>query len=291
MAMLMVTEKEILNLLIEQIRNGAVNVIKGINDVNNDGVVDTADVATLLQKVLNSNFKMPCEPNVTEPTTVTTTVATTETTTKNTESSTEATTKNNDESTETTTNAPSPAGTQEHNVSDNGVKSDFYTFTSCSVATRNGTIDYEGLTLTDYIKLNSQASISFTNTTTGSLELAFNSQGTSVKIDGTAYTIPSSRVLKIENLAAGTHTIAKGDGESNLYYITYADNSSVDPTPTEVKGDANGDGKVTRDDMTMVLDFASGKISAVTNAKLADVSGDGKVTAYDAYLIGKIILG
>ena len=98
-------------------------------------------------------------------------------------------------------------------------------------------------------------------------------------------------MLKIENLAAGTHTIAKGDGESNLYYITYADNSSVDPTPTEVKGDANGDGKVTRDDMTMVLDFASGKISAVTNAKLADVSGDGKVTAYDAYLIGKIILG
>ena len=100
-------------------------------------------------------------------------------------------------------------------------------------------------------------------------------------------------MLKIENLAAGTHTIAKGDGESNLYYITYADNSSVDPdpTPTQVKGDANGDGKVTRDDMTMVLDFASGKISAVTNAKLADVSGDGKVTAYDAYLIGKIILG
>ncbi len=226
-------------------------------------------------------------------TTTKNTEATTETTTKNTESSTEATTKNTDESTETTTNAPSPAGTQEHNVSDNGVKSDFYTFTSCSVATKNGTIDYEGLTLTDYIKLNSQASISFTNTTTGSLELVFNSQGTSVKIDGTAYTIPSSRVLKIENLAAGTHTIAKGDGESNLYYITYADNSSVDPdpTPTQVKGDANGDGKVTRDDMTMVLDFASGKISAVTNAKLADVSGDGKVTAYDAYLIGKIILG
>ena len=43
--------------------------------------------------------------------------------------------------------------------------------------------------------------------------------------------------------------------------------------------------------MTMVLDFASGKISAVTKADLADVSGDGKVTAYDAYLIGKIILG
>ena len=91
------------NLLIEQIRNGAVNVIKGINDVNNDGVVDTADVATLLQKVLNSNFKMPCEPNVTEPTTVTTTVATTEATT---ETTTVATTE---ATTETTTEAPTEA--------------------------------------------------------------------------------------------------------------------------------------------------------------------------------------
>lgn len=99
------------NLLIEQIRNGAVNVIKGINDVNNDGVVDTADVATLLQKVLNSNFKMPCEPNVTEPTTVTTTVATTEATTETTTvATTEATTETTTvATTETTTEAPTEA--------------------------------------------------------------------------------------------------------------------------------------------------------------------------------------
>ena len=99
------------NLLIEQIRNGAVNVIKGINDVNNDGVVDTADVATLLQKVLNRSFKMPCEPNVTEPTTATTTVATTEATTETTTvATTEATTETTTvATTETTTEAPTEA--------------------------------------------------------------------------------------------------------------------------------------------------------------------------------------
>ena len=80
------------NLLIEQIRMGAVNVINGINDVNSDGVVDTADVATLLQKVLHDSFKMPCEPTSSEPTTEATTATTEATTIATTELTTESTT-------------------------------------------------------------------------------------------------------------------------------------------------------------------------------------------------------
>lgn len=90
-------------LLIDQIRKGSVEPISGINDVTMDGRVDTADVATILQKILNDSYKMPCEPdeeetteNTTEITTDKTTVVTTEITTETTtEIATETTTVDN----------------------------------------------------------------------------------------------------------------------------------------------------------------------------------------------------
>ncbi len=71
-------------ILIDQIRNGYVEPVSGINDVTMDGKVDTADVATILQKILNSKFKMPCEPDEEATTESTTKAATTETTTEET---------------------------------------------------------------------------------------------------------------------------------------------------------------------------------------------------------------
>ncbi len=100
------------NMLIEQIRKGKVNKVKGINDVNEDGVVDSADVAVLLQKILNNSYKMTCEPSnnpspsPVEPTTEATTAkveTTTETTTVKVETTTEATTAKVEPTTEATT--------------------------------------------------------------------------------------------------------------------------------------------------------------------------------------------
>ncbi|MDO4299994.1 MAG: dockerin type I domain-containing protein [Clostridia bacterium] len=91
-------------------------------------------------------------------------------------------------------------------------------------------------------------------------------------------------------LSAGSYIIESvNDSNAEIAYIIVSYDST--PDPSGVIGDANNDGKVNADDVNMVLDYASGKISAVTNPELADVSGDGTVTAYDAYLIGKIILG
>ena len=78
--------REILDcaILIDQISKGYVAPVAGINDVTMDGMVDTADVATILQKILNDSFKMPCEPDeviTTETTTDITTEVTTEATT------------------------------------------------------------------------------------------------------------------------------------------------------------------------------------------------------------------
>ncbi len=213
----------------------------------------------------------------------------TETTTKS-DASTETTTKSSETTTEATTIAVNPSSGKIHNVTDSGIESDFYTISGSTSSTK-GTVTYDGMVLDDCIKMQSSASIVFTNTTTGTLTLVFNSAsvGMTVTLDGTEYTIPSDYLLTISNVAAGTHTLKKGTGESNLYYIEYYDNLTPDD-PDGVKGDANDSGAVENADVQMVLDFASGKIASVTNPTLADVNGDGMVTAYDAYLIGKIIL-
>lgn len=100
-------------------------------------------------------------------------------------------------------------------------------------------------------------------------------------------------------LPAGSYVLESANPTSNAeitqIVIKYADSEGEDPVdpidPVELKGDADGSGTVDRADVQMVLDFTSGKITSVTRADLADVNGDGSVTAYDAYLIGKIILG
>ncbi len=95
-----------------------------------------------------------------------------------------------------------------------------------------------------------------------------------------------SDVVLGENLSAGTYEITVSDA-INIKSVTVTFSAS----PTALTGDATNDGIVNSADVQMVLDYASGKINSVTNGELADVSGDGTVTAYDAYLIGKIILG
>ena len=85
-----------------------------------------------------------------------------------------------------------------------------------------------------------------------------------------------------------SYSITKGSGSNYIFYIAYTPNGS---TTTVIKGDANDDSKVTVDDVTMIMDFAVGKISAVTNATNADVTGDKTVDVDDAYKISQFLNG
>ena len=69
------------SLLIDMVLNGFVGVKDGITDVTGDGEVNTADIAAILQKILDSGWKMPCEP-VDEDTTEATTEDISENTTE-----------------------------------------------------------------------------------------------------------------------------------------------------------------------------------------------------------------
>ena len=122
---------------------------------------------------------------------------------------------------------PEPAGDMTHNFTISGITSTFYTI-SGNLSTGKGTVEYQGLTLTQCLKMESSTTISFTLSQPGTLTLVFHSNetGKKVKIDGTNKLTSSDGTLTI-TLAAGTHEITKGD-TANLFYMTIAVATSID---------------------------------------------------------------
>ena len=219
----------------------------------------------------------------TDPTTSATTEATT-----NKDGSTETTTNSQESSTEGTTTAP-VEGAQVHNFTLNGTSSSFYTITG-SLTSSYGSVNYNGLTLTKALKMESKTAVAFDpDGVAGTLTIVTNPQysGT-IELNDKAITIGKDGVATISLDGSQSYQITKGSGSNCIYYIAYTPNGS---TPTVIKGDADDSGKVDAADVTMIMDFAVGKISAVTNAKNADVTGDNTVDVDDAYKISQFLNG
>ncbi|MDO5388683.1 MAG: hypothetical protein Q4F63_05555 [Clostridia bacterium] len=207
------------SLLLDMILNDNAQVISGVTDVTDDGKVDSADVAAIIQKILDGNWKMPCEKDVTESTTENTTMPSTE------ESSTEATTEETTEATtaETTTEATSEApvdGSYVHNFTSDGKDSVFYTIVG-NLSTDKGSVTYNGLDLTQCLKMETSTSITFNAPKAGTLTLVFSmTEGKhNCKVDDTKYDSDANGVVTVE-LEAGSHTITKRDN-SNLFYMVF----------------------------------------------------------------------
>lgn len=115
--------------------------------------------------------------------------------------------------------APEPepsTGEQVHNFTTSGLASDFFNIVG-NLSTTKGTVAYNGLTLTQCLKIESSTRITFTSTETATLTLVFNSaDGTKIKIDGTSYPMTNG-VVRV-SLAPGAHTITK-DHTTNLFYM------------------------------------------------------------------------
>ena len=189
---------------------GAVEAEDGITDVTGDGKADTADIATILQKILDSSWKMPCEP-ADEDTTESTTA----------ENISESTTE---EPTEGTTSEPAPAGSYAHNFTADGTNSSFFTI-SGNLSTDKGTVEYNGMTFTQCLKMETATSIKFNAPSAGKLTLVFSStEGKkNCKVDGEKMDSDANGVLTVD-LAAGAHEITKRDN-SNLFYMVFTPNA------------------------------------------------------------------
>lgn len=118
--------------------------------------------------------------------------------------------------TTTPTATPVPtAGATVHNFTTDGTTSSFFNIQG-NLSTSKGNVTYQGLTLTQCLKIESATSIQFTAAKASTLTLVFNTEGTKIKVDGTSY--PITNGIATVSLTAGAHTITK-DSTANLYYM------------------------------------------------------------------------
>ena len=110
-----------------------------------------------------------------------------------------------------------PVDKIEHNF-DNGKESDFFNI-SGNLSKSKGVATYNGMTISQCLKIESSTSITFTTTTKMTLTIVFgdSDSNTNIKIDGEKQQT-STKILVIE-LEAGTHTITKAD-TTNVFYIS-----------------------------------------------------------------------
>lgn len=107
-----------------------------------------------------------------------------------------------------------------HNFTTSGKISAFYTITG-NMNSTDGSTTYDGLTLTKRFKMESATSITYTTAAESTLTLVFDGDfNKNVKFDGANYTAVNG-VVTIPNVAAGAHSITKGD-TTNLFYIKTA---------------------------------------------------------------------
>jgi len=110
-----------------------------------------------------------------------------------------------------------PGINQIHNFTTSGKTSSFYTITG-NMNSTPGSVTYNGLTLTERLKIESSTTITYTTTSASTLTLVFDSNFTgTVKIDNVSYT--ASAGIVTASVASGSHTIAKGS-VANLFYIS-----------------------------------------------------------------------
>ncbi|MFC0777816.1 T9SS type A sorting domain-containing protein [Flavobacterium sp. HJSW_4] len=111
----------------------------------------------------------------------------------------------------------SSGGSEVHNFTTSGKTSSFYAITG-NMNSTPGSVTYNGLTLTERLKIESSTSIAYSTTSASTLTLVFDSTFTgSIKVDNVSYT--ASAGIVTVSVAAGSHTITK-NSVANLFYIS-----------------------------------------------------------------------
>ena len=115
------------------------------------------------------------------------------------------------------------------NFTADGKTSNFYAITG-NLATNKGTVTYNGLTLTQCLKIESATNIKFTATAKGKLTLVFAEASKSIKVNGTKYASDSNGIVSVD-VNAGSVEITKGD-TMNLFYMVYTPDGTTEETHT-----------------------------------------------------------
>lgn len=119
---------------------------------------------------------------------------------------------------------PTPEGTIECWFENGAATNNFFTTEgSKKDYTGDKAITYNGKTYTQAWTCNSTGKINFTTTKAMNLTIALTTKRNDVGLDGTTYTSTGSGTgyyeVVINNVAAGSHSITKGSGETHPFYI------------------------------------------------------------------------
>ncbi len=126
----------------------------------------------------------------------------------------ESTDDSNDAEDDTTTTITS---SEIHNFTLSGLESSFYSI-SGNLSDSKGTVEYDDITLTTCLKMESSTSVTFTTTEESTLTIVFNDDfSDAIIIDGDSYNATDG-IFTI-SIASGSHEITKGS-VSNIYYIS-----------------------------------------------------------------------
>lgn len=145
------------------------------------------------------------------------------------ESSSGSTEKPSEEESSSGSGSQTPSGGNHiHNFTTNGKESNYFTIKG-NLSTKKGTVTYNGLTLTQCLKMEGSdvTSITFTTSADAKLVLVFAETGKKVNVDGTKKTC-SGNVLEME-LTKGEHKIIKTDS-INLFYMAVLEPATEQPT-------------------------------------------------------------
>ena len=108
-----------------------------------------------------------------------------------------------------------------HNFTTDNLSSDFFDISGKTASSKKVKVDYNGLTLTTYLKMESKTKIGFTLDQKSTLTMVFcEGRNGSVKIDGKKVNFKNG-VLTVD-LSKGTHTITKGSSEK-VFYMSVAE--------------------------------------------------------------------
>ncbi len=122
-----------------------------------------------------------------------------------------------------------------HNFTESGLESAFYTISGNLSA--KGTVIYNGLSLTQCLKMEGATTIDFTAPTAGTLVLVFHETGlndavaadATIDVDGIRYDVDQDATATI-HLEAGAHTIKRGSTQIFLYYMFFTPDAAQEHT-------------------------------------------------------------
>lgn len=149
-----------------------------------------------------------------------------------------------------------------HNFTTQGLNDSNFDI-SGNLSTAKGIMTYNGQTLTQCLKMETETSIRFETTVGGTLSLAIK-DGDTVYIDEVKTAISTSGITTV-SLGAGAHSIRKGSGTSNLFYIDIqTTGGSVGTTPTST---------TTQTSATTMTTWNGGNSASVGDIKLVTAGG------------------